>query len=104
MIKGKDFKPGLLKRLKDPEYAAGYLADVLEHESQESFLIAVRNVLTARRANISNVSKRTGLTRQTVYHALSPRGNPRLSTLSQLLKSVGLKISFDVAKGEKKVA
>jgi len=94
-MKGKDFKIGLLKRLKDPDYAAGYLADVLESESQEAFLIAVKNVLDARKANISKFSRKTGLSRQAIYHALSKRGNPRLSTLNQILKAAGLKISFD---------
>lgn len=94
-MKSKDYKAGLLKRLKDSDYAAGYLADVLESESQEAFLIAVKNVLDARRANITKFSKRTGLSRQAVYHALSKRGNPRLSTLNQILKAAGLKITFD---------
>jgi probable addiction module antidote protein len=93
-MKGKDYKIGLLKRLKDPDYAAGYLADVLESESQEAFLIAIKNVLDARKANISRFSKKTGVSRQAVYHALSKRGNPRLSTLNQILKAAGLKITF----------
>jgi len=100
-MKGKDFKPGLLERLKDPEYAAGYLADVLEHESQEAFLIAVRNVLDARRANMSQFSKKAGLSKQAMYHALSERGNPRFSTLNQILRGAGLLITF---KTERKVA
>ena len=94
-MKSKDYKIGLLKRLKDPDYAAGYLADVLESESQEAFLIAVKNVLEARKANISRFSRKSGLSRQAVYHALSKRGNPRLSTLNQILKAAGLKITFD---------
>ena len=94
-MKSKDYKVGLLKRLKDPDYAAGYLADVLESESQEAFLIAVKNVLEARKANISKFSRKTGVSRQAVYHALSRRGNPRLSTLNQILKAAGLRITFD---------
>lgn len=97
-MKTKDFKKGLLKRLKDPDYAAGYLADVLESESQEAFLIAVKNVLEAREANITKFSKKIGLSRQAIYHALSRRGNPRLSTLNQILKAAGLRITFDTDK------
>lgn len=97
-MKTKDYKTGLLRRLKDPDYAAGYLTDVLESESQESFLIAVKNVLEARSANISNLSKKSGISRQAVYHALSKRGNPRLSTLNQILKAAGIKITFDAEK------
>ena len=94
-MKSKEYKTGLLKRLNDPDYAAGYLTDVLEHESQETFLLAVKNVLNAQKANISEFSKKVGLSRQAVYHALSHRGNPKLSTLNQILKSAGLKITFE---------
>ena len=94
-MKAKDYKSTLLKRLKDPEYAAGYLADVLEHESQETFLLAVRNVLDAKQANISKSAKKMGLSRQAIYNALSKKGNPRLSTLNEILKVAGLKITFD---------
>jgi probable addiction module antidote protein len=97
-MKTKDYKAALLKRLKDPEYAAGYLADVLETESQEAFLIAVRNVLDARKANVSKVSKKSGITRQALYRALSKRGNPRLSTLHGILKAAGLRIVFEPEK------
>lgn len=97
-MKTKDYKATLLKRLKDPEYAAGYLADVLEMESQEAFLIAVKNVLEARNANLSKLSKKSGITRQAVYRALSKRGNPRLSTLHGILKAAGLRIVFEPDK------
>ena len=92
------YKTALLKRLKDPEYAAGYLADVLETESQEAFLIAVRNILDARKANVSKVSKKSGITRQALYRALSKKGNPRLSTLHGILKAAGLRIVFEPEK------
>ena len=97
-MKTKDYKLGLLKRLKDPEYAAGYLADVLESESQEAFLIAVKNVLDARKENLTKASKKTGISRQALYHALSKKGNPRLSTLHGILKAAGLRIVFEPTK------
>ena len=39
-MKTEDYRKSLFKRLKDPEYAVGYLTDVLAEESQEAFLIA----------------------------------------------------------------
>ena len=97
-MKTKEYKPGLLKRLKDPDYAVGYLADVLESESQEAFLLAIRNVLDAREANVTKIAKKAGITRQTIYHALSKKGDPRLSTLSQILKTIGITISFEAER------
>ena len=97
-MKTKDYKTGLLKRLQSPKYAAKYLATVLENESQEVFLVAVKNVLESKKANMTKFSEQTGLSRQALYHVLSKRGNPRLSTLNQILKTAGLKITFDTAK------
>jgi probable addiction module antidote protein len=97
-MKTKDYKATLLKRLKNPEYAAGYLADVLETESQEAFLIAIKNVLEARKTNLSRLSKKSGITRQAVYRALSKSGNPRLSTLHGILKAAGLRMVFEPEK------
>ena len=100
-MKNKDYRKWLLKRLQNLDYAAGYLANVLETENQETFLIALRNVLDAQHTNITEFSKNSGLSRQVIYHALSSKGNPRFSTLSQIIKKVGLKITFEY---EKKVA
>ena len=95
----KPYKPALLERLKDSDYAVDYLTEVLQSETQEAFLIALRNVIDARQENVSDLAKEIGVTRQGLYKMLSEDGNPRLSTLSQLLKSLGMKmeISDDLA-------
>ena len=95
----KPYRPGLLKRLKDPEYSMNYLTNVLQNESQEAFLIALRNVIDAREESVADLAEEIGVTRQGLYKLLSEEGNPRLSTLSQLLKSLGMtmRIEGDVA-------
>ncbi len=93
-----DYRASLLKRLRDPDYAVGYLTNVLAEESQEAFLIALKDVIDARQENISAFSEQSGITRQALYQALSETGNPRLSTLSQVLSSLGLQLS--IAKKE----
>ena len=90
----KPYKPILLERLKDLDYAVGYLTEVLQNETQEAFLIALRNVIDAREESVSELAKDIGVTRQGLYKMLSEAGNPRLSTLSQLLKSLGMKINI----------
>jgi len=92
-MKVEDYRPGLLERLKEPEYAAGYLAEVLAHESNEAFLIALKDVIEAREENVSALSEGAGITRQTLYHALSANGNPRFSTITQILEALGLQFS-----------
>jgi probable addiction module antidote protein len=93
-MKSEDYRPSLLKRLKNPDYAVGYLTDVLANESQEAFLIALRDVIDARDENFSELSGKSGITRQGLYQALSDAGNPRLSTVTQLLSSLGMQISI----------
>ena len=93
-MKSEDYRDSLLKRLKNTDYAVGYLTDVLANESQEAFLIALRDVIDARDENFSDLSEKSGVTRQGLYQALSGAGNPRLSTVTQLLSSLGMQISI----------
>lgn len=92
-MKVKDYREGLLHRLKDPDYAVGYLTEVIANESSDAFLIALKDVIDAREENISALSEKAGITRQTLYHALSENGNPRFTTINQVLKTLGLQFS-----------
>lgn len=95
----KPYRPMLLERLKNSDYAVAYLTEVLQSETQEAFLIALRNVIDARDESVAELAEEIGVTRQGLYKMLSEEGNPRLSTLNQLLKSLGMtmKISGDLA-------
>ena len=97
-MKTEDYKKSLFKRLKDTEYAVGYLTDVLAEESQEAFLIALKDVIEAREENISSLSERSGITRQGLYQALSESGNPHFATIKDVLSSLGLQ--FTIARKE----
>jgi len=87
-MKTKDYRKSLLKRLEDSEFAVGYLTDVLAEESPEAFLIALRDVIDARQESTSSIAADAGITRQALYQALSEDGNPRFSTITQILKSL----------------
>ena len=86
------YKNDLLKELKDPEYAAAYLAQALETEDQATFLLALRDVVEAG-GGVSAVARQADIQRESLYKVLSNRGNPRLTTLQGILKSVGLRIA-----------
>jgi probable addiction module antidote protein len=43
------------------------------------------------------VTKAAGIERESLYRALSVRGNPRLSTLVALTKAIGLKLTVEAA-------
>jgi probable addiction module antidote protein len=56
----------------------------------------LRHIAEAR-GWLAKVAKDAGIQRESLYRALSNRGNPRLSTLSAVLKAVGLKLSVEAA-------
>ncbi len=87
-----DYKIGLLKRLTDPDYAVGYLNAALEDEDQRVFLLALRDVAEAR--GLSQVARDAQLNRENLYRMLSQNGNPQLSSLTALLRSIGLRLAI----------
>jgi len=60
-------------------------------------LIALRRVAEAR-GGIAKVAKAAGIERESLYRALSIRGNPRLSTLVAVTKAIGLKLTVETAQ------
>ena len=91
-MKTISYKEGLLKELKDPEYASEYLAQALESGEQPVFLLALKDVVEAS-GGASVVARLAHIQRESLYKALSNRGNPRLTTLQGILKSVGLRMA-----------
>jgi probable addiction module antidote protein len=87
-----DYKAHLLKDLKDPQYAAGYLTAAFE-EGEDVFMLAVRDVAQAQ-GGIAALSRATKLNRENLYAMLSRKGNPRLSSFAALLRQLGFEVSF----------
>ena len=82
----------------DPEFAAEYLRAALEEEDEPRvLLIALRRIAEAR-GGIAKVAKAAGIERESLYRALSVRGNPRLSTLVAVTKAVGLRLTVETAR------
>lgn len=92
----RSYQKQLLEDLKDPTEAAAYLNAALEDESDEIFLLALRNVAEAH--GISRLSRMTHLNRESMYKMLSDKGNPQLSSLSAILHSIGLKLVVEVSE------
>ena len=87
-----------VRELRDsPEFAAEYLRAALEDDDEPGvLLIALRRVAQAR-CGIAKVAKAAGVERESLYRALSARGNPRLSTLVAVAKAVGLRLTVEAA-------
>jgi probable addiction module antidote protein len=88
----------IVRRLrKDPDFAAEYLKTALEDwEEPRVLLIALRHLAVAR--GIAKVARAAGIERESLYRALSIRGNPRLSTLVAVTKAIGLRLTVEAAQ------
>jgi len=83
---------------KSANFAAEYLKAALEDTEEPAvLLIALRRIAEAR-GGIAKVAKAAGIERESLYRALSSRGNPRLSTLVAVTKAVGLKLTVETAR------
>jgi len=88
----------VIRELRDrPGLAAEYFKATLEDAAEpQDLLVALRRIAEAR-GGIAKVAKAAGIERESLYRALSPRGNPRLSTLLAVTKAVGLKLTVAAA-------
>lgn len=77
----------------DPDMALDYLRtafDELDEEGGESaFLMALRHVVEAQ-GGMAAVAERAKVSRESLYRALSPRGNPTLRTMTAVIKATGI--------------
>lgn len=78
----------------DPDFAAVHLVAALEETGapggQFALLTALRQIAEAQ--GMANVAERAGIPRESLYRALSPRGNPTLKTLLALLNATGIRL------------
>ena len=86
----------LMTSLRDPKQASLYLEIALEeyqHDGDiDAFLLALKNVAKAN-GGLGKLALNTQLSRQNLYKTLSSHGNPRLLTLTKIMKALGLKLS-----------
>ena len=82
----------LMDMLKDEERALAYLNAALDEQDPRVFLIALRNVTQAQ-GGIAKVAAHSGLNRESLYRALSDKGNPSVQTLAAVLGALGARLS-----------
>ena len=79
----------------DPKLAAEYLRAAMEDaEEPQVLLIALRRIAEAN-GGVAKVAKAAGIQRESLYRALSAKGNPRWSTLLAVTRVVGLKLTVE---------
>src|ERR1035438_2677531 len=88
----KNYREDLLERLKDADYAAEYLAQVLAEKDRAAFLVALKDVVEAT-GGMSVMAKRVGPKRPSLYKIFSRKGNPTLESLQAILEALGLRVT-----------
>ncbi|MEL7054185.1 MAG: addiction module antidote protein, partial [Cyanobacteria bacterium J06588_5] len=70
-----------------------YLEACIEEAGDEPTLLVHALGVIARARNISQLSRETGLSREGIYKALSPEGNPTFATVAKVAKALGFKLT-----------
>jgi probable addiction module antidote protein len=78
--------------LKTEEDIQLYLAACLEESEGDPALLIHAFGVIARSRNMSQLARDTGLSREGLYKALSPGGNPTFDTVSKVAKALGFKL------------
>ena len=85
------------KQLRTPKEMAAYLEAWLEEAPDDTAGIARALGDIARAVGMSKVAKDSGLSRESLYKALSEDGNPRLDTILRVARAVGVRFHASVA-------
>ena len=84
------------QHLSSLEYQAELLTDALD--SGDAGYIANALGVIARARGMTEVARGAGVTREALYKTLSTDGDPKLTTLLGVIKSLGFKLSAHTAQ------
>jgi probable addiction module antidote protein len=87
--------------LRTEEERASYLAAALEEASGDAAFITNALGTVARSRNMSQLARDTGLTREGLYKALAPDGNPSFGTVLKVMHALGVQLTVS-AKPKRK--
>lgn len=79
------------EHLKNDEDMAAYLEACLQEAGDDAAFIAKALGNIARAKGMTQLSKDTGLGRESLYKALSGEGNPSFATILKVTHALGLK-------------
>jgi probable addiction module antidote protein len=88
--------------LDTPEAVQFYMEEALE--SDDPSLIAHALGVVARAKSMSDVARKSGLSRESLYRSLSATGKPEIGTVIRVLNALDLKLSVGPRTTKKKAA
>jgi probable addiction module antidote protein len=79
------------EHLDSPEMIREYLSAALEQGDSELLIEALGNVAKAQ--GMSEIARKTRLSRQNLYKALSPGSSPKFDTIQKVIEALGCKLA-----------
>ena len=84
--------------LKTEEDMVAYLQACMDEAGDDAAFIAKALGNIARAKGMSQLSKETGLGRESLYKALSGEGNPSFATILKVMHALGIKLNAQVSQ------
>jgi len=81
----------IAEHLTNPEEIRAFLQEVATTGDESDFIHALNTA--ARAMGMTEVAKKAGVTRASLYKSLSEKGSPKFSTISKVTKALGCKLA-----------
>jgi probable addiction module antidote protein len=94
--KTKTTRYDVAEHLRTPEEMAAYLEAVLEESNGDAGMVAKAIGDIARAKGMSQVAKDSGLSRESLYKALSGDRSPGIDTILKVIKALGIRLHAEV--------
>ena len=104
MGKTKTSRYDVAEHLRTPEEMAAYLEASLEEADGDATFIAKALGDIARAKGMSQVARDAGLSRESLYKALSGERNPNFDTILKVISALGLKLHAEAIQTSSSVA
>jgi probable addiction module antidote protein len=92
MKKTKTTRYDVAEHLRTPTEMAAYLESVLEESNGDASMVAKAIGDIARAKGMSQVAKDSGLSRESLYKALSGERSPGIDTILKVIRALGIKL------------
>ena len=97
MKKTKTTRYDVAEHLRTPEEMAAYLEACFEEAGNDASFIAKAHGDIARAKGMSQVARDAGLSRESLYKALSGERSPGFDTILKVVNALGLKLHAEPA-------
>ena len=104
MAKTTTTRYDVAEHLRTPEEMAAYLEACFEEAPDDAAFIAKALGDIARAKGMSQIARDAGLSRESLYRALSGERSPAFETILKVMGALGLKLHAEAAQENRKTA